>query len=124
MVRTAGSTMIILILLATGDAAAQQNGDFQLDAADLQTWAADRHPRVVYSVKPRPMPAAGELAPGAGAAEKESARSRNFGFHALERPTGNIGYLEMGRFEPPALAGATLAAAMQFLHDTDALIID
>ena len=92
--------------------------------ADLQKWSADRHPRVVFSVQPRPMPVAGKQSPALLDAEAESARSRNFGFHALERLTGNIGYLEIGRFEAPALAGPTLTAAMQFLHNTDALIID
>jgi retinol-binding protein 3 len=91
---------------------------------DLQKWSADRHPRVVFSVRPRPMPQAGKQSPALQNADDESARSRNFGFHALERLTGNIGYLEIGRFEAPALAGPTLAAAMQFLHNTDALIID
>jgi retinol-binding protein 3 len=98
--------------------------------ADLQRWSADRHPRLVFSVQPRPMPRAGKQSPALQDAEDESARSRNFGFHALERLTGNIGYLEIGRFdeigrfEAPALAGPTLAAAMQFLQNTDALIID
>ena len=56
---------------------------------DLQKWSADRHPRVVFSVRPRPMPQAGKQSPALQNAENESARSRNFGFHALERLTGN-----------------------------------
>ena len=92
--------------------------------ADLQKWSADRHPRLLFSVKPRPMPNAGKPSPALLSAEEERARSRNFGFHAVERLTGNVGYLELGRFESPALAGPTLVAAMQFLANTDALIID
>ena len=109
---------------ATYDTAMTAAGLSALLTADLQKWSADRHPRLVFSVQPRPMPKAGKQSPALQNAEDESARSRNFGFHALERLTGNIGYLEIGRFEAPALAGQTLAAAMQFLANTDALIID
>ena len=109
---------------ATYDTASTAASLSAILTADLQKWSADRHPRVVYSVRPRPMPKAGKQSPELQNAEDESARSRNFGFHALERLTGNIGYLEIGRFEAPALAGPTLAAAMQFLQNTDALIID
>lgn len=49
---------------------------------------------------------------------------RNFGFEKLERLAGNVGYLDLRGFEDPASAGATLAAAMNFLANTEALIID
>jgi hypothetical protein len=91
---------------------------------DLQLWGRDRHLYVVYSAQARPMPKGGVPSPEMLAQRLEQARARNFGFHALERLTGNIGYLEIGRFEAAALAGATLDAAMQFLANTDALIID
>jgi C-terminal processing protease CtpA/Prc len=56
--------------------------------------------------------------------DAESARGRNFDFHSLVRLTGNIGYLEIGRFHAASEAGSTLQAAMHFLANTDALIID
>ena len=91
---------------------------------DLQAWGGDRHLYVVFSAKPRPMPKPGAPSAEMEALRTEQARARSFGFHALERLTGNVGYLELGRFEPAPLAGPTLTAAMQFLANTDALIID
>ncbi len=52
------------------------------------------------------------------------ASKRNFGFEKVERLGGNIGYLDFRGFEDPELAGETAAAAMSFLANTDALIID
>jgi len=85
---------------------------------DLREWTHDRHVQVVFSVDPIPMTriAAGD--------DPENLARRNFGFYALTRFTGNVGYIELGRFDPAALAGATLQAAMQFVANTDALIID
>jgi retinol-binding protein 3 len=91
---------------------------------DLKAWSGDRHLNVLFSAQARPLPKSGGVDAEMAARELERARSRNFGFHALERLTGNIGYLEIGRFEAAELAGATLNAAMQFLANTDALIID
>jgi hypothetical protein len=91
--------------------------------ADLQSWTGDKHLRLVYSVQPRPMSQM-HTEPGANARAEESMRQRNFGFHNVERLHGNVGYLEIGRFDAAADAAETAAAAMQFLSNTDALIID
>ena len=48
----------------------------------------------------------------------------NHGFNKVERLRGNIGYLEFRGFFDPELGAETLAAAMNFLSSTDALIID
>jgi len=48
----------------------------------------------------------------------------NFGFEKLERLEGNIGYLDLRGFLPAALAGETVTAAMNFLANTQAVIID
>jgi len=48
----------------------------------------------------------------------------NFGFEKVERLAGNIGYLDLRGFMPPSLMGDTAAAAMSFLGNVDALIID
>lgn len=85
---------------------------------DLRTWSNDRHLQIFFSKDPIPtkgIPAEPEL--------DESAR-RNFGLFALTRFTGNIGYIEIGRFDAASRAGPTIQAAMQFLANTDALIID
>ncbi len=90
---------------------------------DLRSWSKDKHLRMVFSVAPRPMRGAGDTA-GAAARELENMRRRNFGFHNVERLHGNIGLLEIGRFDPAPDAAETAAAAMTFLANTDALIID
>jgi retinol-binding protein 3 len=90
---------------------------------DLQSWSNDKHLRLVYSVQPRPMDAQADPT-AAKARELEQMRQRNFGFHNVERLHGNIGYIEIGRFDPAADAAGTAAAVMQFVANTDALVID
>ncbi|MGH7519090.1 MAG: S41 family peptidase [Gemmatimonadales bacterium] len=53
-------------------------------------------------------------------------RRTNYGFQRVERLRGNVGYLDVRAFWDPAEAKARDAAttAMQFLANTDALIID
>jgi C-terminal processing protease CtpA/Prc len=48
----------------------------------------------------------------------------NFGFEKVERLAGNIGYLDLRGFLPPQMMGDTAAAAMTFLANANALIID
>lgn len=48
----------------------------------------------------------------------------NFGVRKVERLEGNIGLLELSVFPPASMGGDTVAAAMQVLAHTDALIID
>lgn len=52
------------------------------------------------------------------------ARYFNFGLPKVERLRGNIGYIDLRNFPPPALAGNTIAAAMTLMANTDALIFD
>lgn len=54
----------------------------------------------------------------------EDERKRNFGFNDLKILQGNIGYLDLRIFFPPKYAGETAVAAMNFLSNCDALIID
>ncbi|UCC44140.1 MAG: S41 family peptidase, partial [Candidatus Zixiibacteriota bacterium] len=49
---------------------------------------------------------------------------RNFGFKDAKILPGNVGYLDVRVFEDPSYAGATATAAMDFLANTDAMIID
>jgi len=53
-----------------------------------------------------------------------NARADNFGFRKVEILDGNIGYLNLSRFYDPAAGGETAVSAMDFLSNTDALIID
>ncbi len=54
----------------------------------------------------------------------EGLARENFGFAKVELLEGNVGYLELRKFAPPEMAVETAAAAMNFLANTDALIID
>jgi hypothetical protein len=53
-----------------------------------------------------------------------AARLDNYGFHKAERLPGSVGYLDIRYFHRPEWAADTVAAAMTFLADTHALIID
>jgi len=53
-----------------------------------------------------------------------SMQRRNFGFNKVEILEGNIGYLDLRSFSDTEYAGETAVAAMNFLSNTDAIIID
>jgi len=61
--------------------------------------------------------------------EEEKRRLRmmayeNHGFNKVERLPGNIGYVDFTAFEDAGIAGATAIAAMNFVSNCDAVIID
>ncbi len=90
--------------------------------------AHDLHLRVTYDPGQQVMMACG----GGGAGERGDmermramARQHNFGFEKVQRLAGNVGYLDLRTFDPPGLgAGDVAAAALGFLGNADALIID
>lgn len=92
---------------------------------DLQTVSNDKHLRVRYSHQaipergPRREPTAEEIAQ-----RKVDLNWMNHGFGKVERLRGNIGYLEFFNFMDEELGADTVAAAMNFVNNTDALIID
>jgi hypothetical protein len=51
-------------------------------------------------------------------------RLDNFGIHRVERLEGNVGYIDLRRVALPQNAGGTIAAAMELVSGTYALIID
>jgi len=51
-------------------------------------------------------------------------RYSNFNFEKVERMSGNVGYLKFNSFAEAEYAGATAVAALNFLANCDALIID
>jgi hypothetical protein len=96
----------------------------------------DKHLRVWAPRGPRPG-GPGPGGPGArpGGEEPDDHESRvlamrrmgrldNFGIHRAERLDGNIGYLDLRRVPAPAIAGPAIAAAMELVAGTYALIID
>jgi hypothetical protein len=94
--------------------------------ADLREVSHDKHLAINYSsgvVPPLPFP---PPTPTREQIERQRAvmSQRNFGFEKVERLAGNVGYLDLRGFMPPTLMGDTAAAAMTFLSNTDALIID
>jgi len=93
--------------------------------ADLNSVCHDAHLRVRYSAEKQPerrdaaVPTAEEVK-----AYKEMIRRTNAGFQKVERLPGNIGYFEFTNFMDPGDAERPIQATMDFLSDTDALIID
>ncbi len=92
---------------------------------DLQAVSRDKHLRVRYSHQPIPErgqrrePSAEEIA------EQQKQLSRmNYGFERIERLPGNVGYVEFLGFTDEKAGAETVAAAFNFLANTDALIID
>ena len=55
---------------------------------------------------------------------RQMGRLDNFGIHRVERLDGNIGYLDLRRVPIPENAGPAIAAAMELVCGTYALIID
>lgn len=55
---------------------------------------------------------------------RQAGRLDNFGIHRVERLDGNIGYLDLRRVPMPENAGPAIAAAMELVYGTYALIID
>jgi retinol-binding protein 3 len=91
----------------------------------LQEISRDKHLHIDYFHEPIPVrPERGEPT----AEEREKFRLNNmwgnFGFEKVERLDGNIGYLSLRGFSDINGAEETVAAAMNFLANTDSLIID
>ncbi len=57
-------------------------------------------------------------------AMRQRGRLDNFGIRRVERLDGNIGYIDLRRMPVPANAGPAIAAAMELVAGTYALIID
>lgn len=55
---------------------------------------------------------------------EEQLRRKNFGFEKIERLKGNVGYLDLRAFNGSPGALETAVAAMNYLANSDALIID
>ncbi|MCM3869364.1 MAG: S41 family peptidase, partial [Pyrinomonadaceae bacterium] len=93
---------------------------------DLQAVSNDKHLRVRYSHEPIPVRPTGPREPTAEEREEERREMNwmNHGFNKVERLRGNIGYIEFRGFFDPELGAETVAAAMNFVSGTDALIID
>jgi hypothetical protein len=86
---------------------------------DLQSVSHDGHMRV------RPAPPGEPGDPDAAmAAARRRMRAENYGFYRVERLDGNVGYLDLRGFAPVDEARETAAAALRFLANVDALVVD
>lgn len=113
--------------------AAAQRGEFdQLSSAQafanrlselLQAQTQDRHLDLRYFAQALSEDASGR-SPEQEAAEQQTARRLNHGFHNVDRLPFNIGYIDLHAFGRPEPTTARIAAAMTLLRDTDALVID
>jgi C-terminal processing protease CtpA/Prc len=96
---------------------------------DLRGVSKDRHIRVTYGPE---MVKRISSRNSQSDAERERERKEsiererrgNFGFHKVELFDGNIGYLDLRFFSGRREAGETAVAAMNFLANADAVIID
>jgi Peptidase family S41/N-terminal domain of Peptidase_S41 in eukaryotic IRBP len=104
----------------------------------LQETTGDRHLRVRLGGGPppdrgpggpgprpeRPEPAEPDNHEARRLAMRQRGRMDNFGIRRVERLDGNIGYLDLRRVAMAANAGPAIAAAMELVAGTYALIID
>lgn len=96
---------------------------------DLQESSNDNHFFIEYNPKRAKLIMAGksqskEEVEKATREMAEKDRLTNYGFKRLEIMKGNVGYLDLEFFCNPDYAGATAVAAMNFLANADAIIID
>ncbi len=94
---------------------------------DLQSVSNDRHLRVIFT--PEDSKKQQNVINPADSSQffyssDEKMRRDNFGFKEVKILDGNIGYLDLRSFTDTLFAGKTAIAAMNFLSNTDAIIID
>jgi len=94
--------------------------------AHMQAITHDLHLRAHYRHEPLPegLNNDGPPPPDELRRMREMNRVRNYGFEKLERLAGNVGYLDLRMFSGDPDGQATAIAAMNFLGNTDALIVD
>jgi hypothetical protein len=93
---------------------------------DLRAESKDHHWSVIYNPDQDAALVDPELEQENKQIEKWLARKRekNYGFKKVAVLDGNIGYLQLNEFVPSEYAGETAVAAMNFVSNCDAIIID
>ena len=89
----------------------------------LQDVSKDKHLRILYN----PAGIAGAQPPTTDEERTRrvaAERRNNYGLHRAERLDGNVGYIELRGFSGSQEAGGAVAAAMNLLANTDALLFD
>ncbi|HEX2188265.1 MAG TPA: S41 family peptidase [Longimicrobiaceae bacterium] len=88
-------------------------------------WEPAREFTLAGAAQSGPPPAAGVVRTGRVDGRDSATIARtNHAFQRVERLAGNVGYLKLDQFVPLDYAGATAAAAMAFLANSDAVIVD
>ncbi|WP_082575511.1 S41 family peptidase [Lysobacter sp. Root667] len=91
----------------------------------LREQSHDLHLELRYVEQPVPMETPGQAAPaGASAEETTKQRRLNFGVSTVGRLPGNLGYIDLHQFGRPVGATPRIAAAMDLVSDTAALVLD
>ncbi len=96
----------------------------QLLTRHLQEVSKDKHLRVNCSTKKLPPMTKGKPSEEQLARMRMMLKKSNAGFRKVERMAGNIGYLRLDSFSDDEAAAEPAAAAMKFLANTEALILD
>ena len=113
--------------LLAGDYAEITEGEFfaYILTAHLQEVSQDEHLWVRWHATPLPEREE-QLSHDQTWLDKQRLKAEmdNYGLHKVERLPGNVGYLDIHRFERAEWGGETATAAMNFLAHTKALIID
>jgi retinol-binding protein 3 len=91
---------------------------------NLQDVSHDKHLRVDFSPARMPEPSTGPPDADAVAQYHKQMERMNCGFDKVEILPANIGYLKFDMFADPEVCGPTAVAAMNFLANVDAIIID
>lgn len=90
--------------------------------ADLFAVCADKHLRV--RIRARELQEGGQTEEAAEAAWREYLRITNYRIARVERLDGNVGLLDLRGVPDPANGAKAMAAAMELVSNTDALILD
>lgn len=95
----------------------------------LQEVSRDKHLQVLFNYEPIPLPASKgipspELLRDYRRYALIQSNSMNHGFKRVERLDGNLGYVRVDLLPDPEFGGDTAAAALNFVSNTHALIID
>jgi retinol-binding protein 3 len=90
---------------------------------DLRAVSHDRHISVHFSSEIVP-PDDPNRRPDSDPKLGQQAAASNCGFEKAEHLTPNVGYLKLNMFAEPKFCAPTAIAAMNFLADSDALILD
>jgi hypothetical protein len=99
-------------------------GDFATKlTADLREVSHDKHVEVRFSFVVQPADLSARR-PEEQATLRRRLAAVNCGFEKAEHLAPNIGYLKFNMFADPDICAQTASGAMNFLADTDALILD